>query len=55
MNEEKFDSKITRVLISSKAVTLKETIEPAGLFETMPQEPWHPGKGAKPDFVIQLN
>ena len=21
----------------------------------MPQEPWHPGKGAKPDRVIQLN
>ena len=21
----------------------------------MPQEPWHPGKGAKPDHVIQLN
>ena len=34
---------------------LKETTEPAGPFETMPQEPWHPGKGAKPDHVIQLN
>ena len=21
----------------------------------MPQEPWNPGKGAKPDHVIQLN
>ena len=21
----------------------------------MPQEPWHPGKGAKPDCVVQLN
>ena len=26
----------------------------AGPFGTMPQEPWHPGKGAKPDHVIQL-
>ena len=31
-----------------------EMIEPAGTFGTMPQEPWHPGKGAKPDCVIQL-
>ena len=22
---------------------------------TMPQEPWHPGTSAKPDYVIQLN
>ena len=29
--------------------------EPAGPFGTMPQEPWHPGKGAKPDRVVQLN
>ena len=29
--------------------------EPASQFGTMPQEPWHPGKGAKPDCVIQLN
>ena len=34
---------------------LKETTEPAGPFGTMPQEPWHPGKGAKPDRIIQLN
>ena len=34
---------------------LKETTEPAGPFGTMPQEPWHPGKDAKPDRVIQLN
>ena len=34
---------------------LKETIKPAGPFRTMPQEPWHPGKDAKPDRVIQLN
>ena len=34
---------------------LKETTEPAGPFGTMPQEPWHPGKGAKLDRVIQLN
>ena len=33
---------------------LKETIEPTGLFGTMPQEPWRPGKGTKPDRVIQL-
>ena len=33
---------------------LKGTTEPAGPFETMPQKPWHPGKGAKPDRVIQL-
>ena len=26
-----------------------------GLFGTLPQEPWHPGKDAKPDRVIQLN
>ena len=25
-----------------------------GLFGTMPQEPWRPGKGAKLDHVIQL-
>ena len=34
---------------------LKETTKPACPFWTMPQEPWHPGKGAKPDCVIQLN
>ena len=33
----------------------KETTKSAGPFGTMPQEPWHPGKGAKPDFVSQLN
>ena len=27
----------------------------AGQFGTMPQEPWHPRKGAEPDSVIQLN
>ena len=27
----------------------------SGPFETMPQQPWHPGKGAKLDRVIQLN
>ena len=21
----------------------------------MPQEPWHPGKGAEPDSIMQLN
>ena len=34
---------------------LKKTTEPAGPFGTMPQEPWHPGKDAKPDCVIQLS
>ena len=34
---------------------LKETTEPAGPFKIMPQEPWHPRKGAKPDPVILLN
>ena len=34
---------------------LKERTEPAGPFGTMPQEPWHSGKDAKPDRVIQLN
>ena len=29
--------------------------EPAGPFETMPQEPCYPGKSAKPDRLIQLN
>ena len=34
---------------------LKETTELAGPLETMPQEPWHPGKGARLDHIIQLN
>ena len=34
---------------------LKETTEPAGLFGTMPQEPWLSRMAAKPDHVIQLN
>ena len=34
---------------------LKATTEPAGPFGTMPQEPWHPEKGAKLDCIIQLN
>ena len=29
--------------------------EPAGSFGTMPEEPWYPGKGAKPNRIIQLN
>ena len=33
--------------------TLKKTTEPVGIFGTMSQEPWHPGKGAKPDCIIQ--
>ena len=34
---------------------LKETTELKGPFGTMPQEPWHPGKVAKLDHIIQLN
>ena len=34
---------------------LKETTKLVGPFETMPQEPWYPRKGAKPDHVIKLN
>ena len=30
-------------------------MQPADLFGTIPQEPWNPGKRAKPDQVIQLN
>ena len=30
---------------------LKKATEPAGLFESMPQKPWHSEKGAKPDYV----
>ena len=44
-------------MLTLQALTriLKETTEPAGPFGTMPQEPWHPGKDAKPNRVIQLN
>ena len=34
---------------------LKKTTDPVGPFGTMPEEHWHPGKGAKPDRVIQLS
>ena len=34
---------------------LKETTKPAGPCGSMPQEPRHSGKDAKPDHVIQLN
>ena len=34
---------------------LNETTEPGGLFGTVPQKSWHPGKSAKLDDVIQLN
>ena len=30
---------------------LKERIKPAAPFRTMPQEPWYPGKRAKPDHA----
>ena len=34
---------------------MKETNQTVGPFGIMPQESWHPGKGAKPNRVIQLN
>ena len=34
---------------------LKETTEPTGPFGIMPQESWHPGKGAKPNCVNKLS
>ena len=34
---------------------MKETAELAIPFRTMPQEHWHPEKGAKLDRIIQLN
>ena len=37
---------------------MKEATDPTDPLGTMPQEPWHPGKAAKPDRtdrVIQLN
>ena len=34
---------------------LNETTKPAGSFGTILREPWHPGKGAKSDRVIQLS
>ena len=34
---------------------LMEIAEPVGRFRTMSYEPWHPGKGTKPDRIIQLN
>ena len=37
---------------------MKEATNPTDPLGTMPQEPWHPGKAAKPDRtdrVIQLN
>ena len=33
---------------------LKKTTKPLGPFGAMPQEPWHPGKGAKLDQDIHL-
>ena len=40
---------------SSPDVYWKKMTKPAGPYGTMPQEPWHPGKGAKPNCIIQLN
>ena len=40
---------------TSDLMLLKATTEPAGPFGTMPYEPWHSEKGAKPDCIIQLN
>ena len=34
---------------------MKQMTKPVCPFGTMPQESWHPGKGAKPDHVIELN
>ena len=34
---------------------LKETTESARPFGTMPQESWHPGKGAKSSRFIKIN
>ena len=34
---------------------MKEMTKLAGPFWTMPQEPWHHGKGDKLDHIIQLN
>ena len=34
---------------------MKETAKTVGQFGTMPQEPCHPGKGAKLESVIQLS
>ena len=34
---------------------LKETTERAGPFGSMPQEPWHSGKGAKADLIALSN
>ena len=34
---------------------LNETTEPAGLFGTIPQKSWHPGKSTKLGHVSQLN
>ena len=34
---------------------LQETTEPANLFGTMPQKPWHLGIGAELDCIIHLN
>ena len=47
---------VSRLHANTSSLTiLKETTEPAGPFETMPHEPWHPGKDTKPDRVIQLS
>ena len=37
---------------SSPGIYWREQPEPFG---TMPQEVWYPGKGAKPDCIVQLN
>ena len=45
-------------IYSVKLVTLQSLMYIAGNvnpFGTMPQEFWHPGKCAKPDYVIYLN
>ena len=43
-------------MLTLQALTyIKDTGELAGPFVTMPKEPWHPGKFAKPGRIIQLN
>ena len=43
------------LILQALTYIVKETTKPADPFGTMPQEPSHPGMGAKSDHVIQLN
>ena len=43
-------------MLTLQALMYIEANDPTrGAFETMPQEPWHPGEGTKLDRVILLN